>query len=302
MKRKETAKFLMIEAVEYFFKQNIEMQDEIIKLKECVILLNERGSRMRQLLQQRKHGLEGITLNKQQVRNKLIDLLLKMAKVMEARAKDKKDAEMMKAVHCSLSDLRRPADKVFVKRCKLIRSTAEKQKRFLKEYGLTDEMLQQAQELLLKFETLIPKNKNERSKNAALHNELKKLVQDTCYFLKYQMDALMNILSEKHFREKDIYKRLRKVICYGRKRKAYGGRFKDKQTGKPLKEVQMTVLQTAEKLVTDFANTVTVIIEKAGYKKIEIKNVDIMLLNELAAELEPETEPTMPQDSFTCFE
>lgn len=302
MKRREIGKFQMIESVIYFFDKNKLLQEEIIRLKDAVSLLNLYGSRMKHLLPKIETKLGGITTDKAALRGKLITLMLKLSKLMEARGRDRKDRSLIKAVHCSLSDLRRPADKDFIKRCRQLIAAAEKQKRFLKAYGLKEEKLKEMRGLLVRFDELVPRHRNERSKKAAHHTELRRTIKKACYLLKHQIDPMMEVLSEKYTHECDIYKLMRRVICHGRKRKAYGGRFKDKATGKPLQDVQMTVVETAEKIVNEFASKVTVVIEKAGYKKIVLKDVDILQLHELAGELEPETEKLVLEDTFPCFE
>ena len=145
----------------------------------------------------------------------------------------------------------------------------------------------------------IPLYNNKRSESASHHVLLRMLIKEACHLLKYNIDAMMEMLKDRYEYECLTYKNIRKVICYGRKRKAYGGRFKDKITGEALKDVQMSVVEKAEKLVADFKNNlettaeefgskITVIIEKAGYKKMILEDVNILQLNELTGEMEPE--------------
>ena len=58
---------------------------------------------------------------------------------------------MLKAVHCSFSDLNRAKDELFVKKCSMILKKVIKQKKSLYKYGLKDEMLAELQVLIEKY-------------------------------------------------------------------------------------------------------------------------------------------------------
>jgi hypothetical protein len=164
-------------------------------------------------------------------------------------------------------------------------------------------MVEQLDELLLKLSVQMPAYTKARTEKTNAHIEFREHLKKACELLRNSTDAMMFILSEKYAHNYGLYKILRKVVYVGRKRKAYGGRFKDKQTGKVLEDVQMSVVDTAEKLVNDFANKVTVVIEKAGYKKLVLKDVNMLTLNALNCELEPEGQVVLPEgDGFRCFE
>ncbi|MEP7169816.1 MAG: hypothetical protein ABI855_10650 [Bacteroidota bacterium] len=299
MKRKELGKFKMISCVCYYFKNEKQLSEEIFMLKEAVSKLNELEKSMWVELRLVKETLSGITNEKCGWKNEIIVLSLKMTGLMKARSSDANDITMVKAVHCSFSDLNRAKDEVFVKRCELILKNSLKQKKSLYKYGLKDEMLTELQTLISKYSIKIPLYNHERSESASHHAELRKLIKEACHLLKYNIDAMMEMLKEKYAHECGTYKHIRKATCHGRKRKAYGGRFKDKLTGETLKDVQMSIVEKAEKIVVDFKNNleataeefagkVTVIIEKAGYKKMILQDVNIMQLHELAGEMERE--------------
>mgnify|MGYP001394875334 CR=1 FL=1 len=299
MKRKELGKLKMISCVNYYFKEKKHLTDEIIMLNEGVSRLNELERRMLEELQLVTGGNSGITIDKSNLKTKMIALSLKMTGLMEARSRDANDFTMLKAVHCSFSDLNRAKDELFVKRCAIILKYVIKQKKGLYKYGLKHEMLTDLQMMIEKYRIKISAYKDRISESASHHAVLRKLLKEACHLVKYNIDAMMEMLKDKYESECLTYKGMRKVICYGRKRKAFGGRFKDKITGEALKNVQISVVEKAEKLVADFKNNlettaeefagkVTVIIEKAGYKKMILEDVNILRLNELACDMEPE--------------
>ncbi|MEO5571511.1 MAG: hypothetical protein ABIT08_13375 [Bacteroidia bacterium] len=299
MKRKELGKFHMISCVCYYFKEKKHLTGEISMLNEAVSKLNELEGRMWEESLLVTGGNSGITMDKSNLKTKMITLSRKMTGLMEARSRDANDLTMLKAVHCSFSDLNRAKDELFVKKCVMILKKVIKQKKSLYKYGLKDEMLVELQVLIKKYCIKIPLYNNKRSESASHHVILRTLIKEAYHLLKYNIDHMMEVLKDKYEPECQEYKFLRRVICYGRKRKAYGGRFKDKITGETLKDVQISVVEKAEKVVADFKKNleataeeftgkVTVIIEKAGYKKMILEDVNILQLNELAGEMEPE--------------
>jgi hypothetical protein len=299
MKRKELGKFKMISCVCYYFRDKKHLTDEISMLNEAMSKLNELEGRMWEESRLVTGGSSGITIDKSKLKTKMITLSLKMSGLMEARSRDANDLIMLKAVHCSFSDLNRAKDDLFVKKCAMILKKVIKQKKSLYKYGLKNEMLFELQMLIDKYCIKIPLYNNKRSESASHYAILRKLIKESCHLLKYNIDHMMEVLKDKYERECHQYKLLRKIICNGLKKKAYGGRFKNKVTGEALKDVQMSVVEKAEKLVADFKNNleitaeefgskVTVIIEKAGFKKMILEDVNILQLNELTGEMEPE--------------
>jgi hypothetical protein len=112
--------------------------DEIIMLREDAEALKLHEKAMRENLEANGAQIGGFAKDRKNVRRMVVRVALSLSGLLQAYSRKLNDLEMLRAVRCSLSDLRRAPDDVLITRCKLIKKNVLKYKKALKAFGFKE--------------------------------------------------------------------------------------------------------------------------------------------------------------------
>lgn len=245
--------------------------------------------------------LNGITLDKQNSREKLIELSVQLSGIIKAYAGFSNNMNLFKQVHYTASSLLKMRDETMYDTCVIIRDAANQNQASLTDFGLTSQTIPDYDAVLTDYHNRIEEPKNARARRKYYTKQIALLTRQATSILKLRLDTNIMAIATAHPETAKVYTNSRSIYNYGSHRKRtpiddsennafITGTILDADES-PVEGALVTVENTEINCLTDEegeyylenipAGSYTLIISKDGYDTITDNTIVVAAADEI---------------------
>lgn len=297
MKNRQEAQITMFRAVETHCNDNSSI---IAAVPAFQTAFNEFKTKLAEILavvQLRDASLAGITAGKNHLKEALSRQTADIAGIIYAYAATTNNEPLKAETNLSYSKLLQTRDDELAPRCQNIHARADENKTELADYGITAATLTALQTAIDNYKTETPKTRTAQSRRKTQTANLDHLIKDATGILKTRMDKLVANFKTAHPDFVAAYEANRIIIDPATTTTQLKGKVTAKNTGDPVKNATVTVVETNTTAKTDSSgeyqikplspNTYTIRVTATGFQDFEQDEVEVKLgaVNKLDVEL-----------------
>jgi hypothetical protein len=195
--------------------------------------------------EQQEFDKTGITANKNQLKNTLIQQAIDVARKLAAYAGYINNTVLQNEIKYTESDLRKSSDTILKDRCQVIYDRANANVAALSTYGITAAILTSLQTTINNYNAAIPKPRLGINEKKQATTQLTTLIETVDSNLE-KIDSLVEIVRTTQVNFYNGYKNARKVILTGNGSLALRGSAIDSGNGEPIANAVFTfILETS---------------------------------------------------------
>jgi hypothetical protein len=186
----------MLLSVKKFLVDNSAVTSVKPAFARAITRLNEKIAAIRSLDENRGERGSGVTGTKSQVKESLLESILKAAGAIKAYASEKNKPDLIKSVNISKSELNRIRELELVKRAESIHDLAQSNSLELADFGITAADLSLLTDLNDTFSDLISEVGSRQGQRSGKTKSLNTLFEEVRIILEQQVDGLAATLKQ----------------------------------------------------------------------------------------------------------
>ncbi|MBL7733743.1 MAG: carboxypeptidase regulatory-like domain-containing protein [Chitinophagaceae bacterium] len=213
-------------------------------------------------------SIAGVTLSTANLKKELCHSALVVSGTLVAIADQEKKFEMLKSMDFTRSQLEDLPAEMLPGICRLIHTTATANKEPLTAFNITDDTLQEFEQLITQYEHLCTAPRMAINVRKTLGETLKELFAETDQLLKKRLDKVSVFFKKENSAYYNEYKNNRIIVNQGSRSTKVSGKITNSTTGEPLKNVSVTAEGTGLLAHSDADGNYTLKIPKTGPVKM----------------------------------